>query len=1035
MFRKTFALLSLFYVISDYPVGFAQATRATISGVVKDKTGAVLPGVSVTVKNMDTGIARTTLTDDQGRYRLSQLAVGNYEVQAELSGFQTGGRRGIVLTVGREAVVDFTLEIGEMSEKVMVTGEAPLIDTASAEIGGLVEQTQIGQLPLRARDYSQLITLQAGAVQLRHVQGSGISGFGNRIAVSGARTSANAFSLDGINLNTETGQLPSGVTGAALGVEAVREFQVLTSNYSAQHGRAAGANVVAITRSGTNDLHGLAYWYLRNDNLDARNFFDAAKPEFKRNQFGFNVGGPVVRDKTFFFGNYEGLGDRLGLTSIGRVPTSDARRGILPSRTVTVDPQIVPYLNLYPLPNGRIFDDGTGEFLHSDTVPTDQDYFTVRLDHTFTDKYSLFGRFSYDGSDRATPDDLGLFAPAVEAKTMSFALELKALFSSQLIGVFRAGVNRNRIGEFNQALISIPPSLSFVEKRPLGSIDVSGLSVLTGIGGSSNPRQHAFTAPQGYVSFDYTTGRHALKFGVDLEQNILAKRQDSRSGGEIRFGSLMAFLTNGVPTRFRVKGPDRLADPFSTFEQNVFAAYIQDDIHATPRLTLNLGLRYGFTTVPTERYGRLSNIRFATDPLPTVGEPYYENDVINFDPRVGFAWDVTGNSKTSLRGGFGIFQEPILVKHILNTISAQPPFWSEAAPLGSQLRGLFPFVSQAQLEELVKGPQTVHSFDFQADTPYMIHSSLSLQRALTGGIVATATYTFTRGVHLVSRTDFNLPVPTFLPDGRVFFALNAPPYNPSFGTYKRYGTGADSWYNGLQMGIRNRMSSGFMFQASYTYSRNLDTQSSHLADETTATRVMNPFNFFQDKALADTDVRHNFVGNWVYELPFGRDWTGAARGLLYGWTVSGIVSLATGSPRNLESNATITHVLMTNNLSRPDLVPGASNTPVLGGPDRYFDPNAFVPQQRGFFGTTGRNTLIAPGLAMVDLALTKKFSLTERHRLEFRTEFFNLLNRANFGYPEVRLFNASGARLGSAARITRTTTPARQIQFALRYTF
>ncbi|MBI4482472.1 MAG: TonB-dependent receptor [Acidobacteria bacterium] len=1016
-------------------MALAQVTTATISGTVRDETGAVLPGVSVTVKNLDTGLARTLTTDEQGRYRAPQLTVGHYQVQAELPGFQVGTRSGITLTVGREAVVDVTLKVGELSEQVTVTGEAPLVDTSTAEIGGLVEQTQISQLPLRSRDFSQLITLQAGAVNLRHVRGSGISGFGNRIAVSGARTSANAFSLDGVNLNTETGQLPSGVTGAALGVEAVREFQVLTSNYSAQHGRAAGANIVAITRSGTNELHGTAYWYLRNDNLDARNFFDREKPEFKRNQFGFYLGGPILRDKTFFFGNYEGLRERLGVTSIGFVPTAEARRGIVGSRVVTVDPRIVPFLNLYPLPNGRINPDGAGEFLSSHSVPTDQDYFTARLDHTFNEKYSLFGRVSYDGSDHNRPDDLGLFASAVEARTGSLALELKALFSGRLIGVFRAGVNRNRIGEFNEALVSIPAGLTFVEKRPLGSIDVRGLSAITGIGGSSNPRQHAFTAPQGYVSFDYTTGGHALKFGVDLERDILAKQEDARAGGEVRFGNLSAFLTNGVPERFRVKGPDRLSDAFRTFEQSIFSAYFQDDFRATSRLTLNIGLRYGFSTTPTERYGRLGNIRFVEDPAPTVGDPYYDNDVVNFDPRLGFAWDVTGDSKTSLRGGFGIFHEPILAKQILNTMNNQPPFRSEAAPLPSQLGGLFPFVTQAQLEELVKQAQTVHAFDFNVHTPYMAHYSLSLQRALPRGVVAAVTYTGTHGVHLVSREDWNIPVPTFLPDGRVFFALNSPAFNPNFGTYKRYGTGADSWYHGLQVGVRNRMTSGFMFQTSYTFSKNMDTQSSHLSDETTATRVMNPFNFFDDKALADTDIRHNFVGNWVYELPFGRDLTGAARSLLHGWSLSGILSLATGSPRSLESNSTITHVLMTNNLSRPDLVPGASNNSVLGGPDRYFEVNSFVPQQRGFFGTTGRNTLIAPGLAMLDISLTKKFALAENQALEFRTEFFNLLNRANFGYPAVQLFNSRGARLGSAARITETTTTARQIQFALRYTF
>lgn len=1035
MFKKIFLVL-LSLAFSDQII-LAQVTTATISGTLKDETGAILPGATVKITNLDTGITRTVITDDQGRYHAPNLSLGNYEVQAELTGFQTGVRRGITLTVGREAIVDFTLKVGEITERVIVTGEAPLVETTKSEISGLVTREQVSLLPLNARDFSQLVTLQAGAVQFRHTSGNVQAGFGTRIAVSGARTNMNAFSLDGVNINTVAGQLPAGVGQATLGVESMREFKVLTSSYSAEYGRAAGANIVAITKSGTNEFHGSVFEYIRNDNLDARNFFDREKPEFKRNQFGFSLGGPIVRNKTFFFGSYEGLRERLGLTEIGQVPTPAARQGVLPDRRVSVSPLIKPYLDLYPLPNGRDLGDGTAEFVNALKRPTDQDYLTIRMDHQFSDQHSIFGRFTLDNSKRLDPEVLDLFAQGLSTRNRYFTLQFQSIFSPKWIGIFRFGLNRDVSNHVHLALVKLDPSLSFIEGRSFGNLTVRGLSPLVGLSGGITPYDSALTLPQYHYEVNYSGGRHAIKAGLTAERLILHRKQDQLEGGSVQFGSLVDFLTNAPPTRFRMKGPDRLADPFRSFFQTLVSFYIQDDIRLHPRLTLNAGVRHEYSTSPIEKYGRLANIRHLLDPAATVGEPYFKNpQAANFGPRLGLAWDPTGSGNTSIRAGFGIFFEPLTAKQYLITMVLQPPFWSAPDPPADQLAGLFPRVTRAKLEELAKGPESVHAFDFEPDSPYMIHYSLSIQRMLASDLVVAITYTGTRGVHLVSRADFNVPVPQFLPDGRIFFPRAAGYINPNFGRYHRYGTGADSYYQGLQLMVNKRYNRGFQFQTSYTLSKNIDTQSGHFSTEVRGTTVMNPFDFKQDKGLADTHVAHNFVGNFIYDLPFGSNLHGPVAQLVRGWQLSGILSLATGNPLSPGADPRVVHPLLRENNVRPNLQAGANNNPVLGGPDKYFDSSVFELPQPGFFGNLGRNTLIGPGVAMLDFSLIKNFFVRgENRRLQFRSEFFNLFNRANFGSPASLVFDSRGRRLGGAGRITNTTTTARQIQFALRFEF
>jgi hypothetical protein len=658
------------------------------------------------------------------------------------------------------------------------------------------------------------------------------------------------------------------------------------------------------------------------------------------------------------------------------------------------------------------------------------------MDYQLSNKHSTFGRWTSDRSSRTNPDNLGLFAQDLGTRNESGSFQFQSIFSSNMVGVARFGINRDITTHEHLARVNFDPALSFIEGRKFGNLSVTGIAGLEGLSGGITPYDSDMLVPQFHYSVSYTRGKHVMKAGTTIELLRLDRKQDQLEGGSVSFGNLDTFLTNGLPSRFRMKGPDDRADPFRNFRQTVTSFYVQDDWSILPNLTINAGVRHDYSTSPTETEGRLSNIRFVLDPAPTVGEPFFDNpQAWNFAPRLGFAWDPTGSGKTSVRGGFGLFYEPLTPKQYLITMVLQPPFWSAPDPLRPQLAGLFPRVSQAQLRELAKGPESVHALDFDLDTPHMYHMSLSVQRNLMKDIVVTATYTGTRGDNLVSRADFNVPTPTFLADGTVFYDPAAGYLNPNFGRYNRYGTKALSRYHGLQLSFDKRYRDGLQFQLSYTLSKNLDTQSGHFSAEAGGTTYMNPFNPLQDYGLAATDTRHNFSGNFIYDLPFGKDAPGIRGALIGGWQVAGIVTLAAGNPFNITANQTLTHPLLQEGNVRPNLAPGASNNPVLGGVDLYFDPTAFLPPVRGFYGDLGRNTVIGPGFATADLSFIKNVSVITGHRVQFRAEFFNIFNRANFSSPSSSVFDSAGRRVGSAGRINSTSSTGRQIQLAVRYEF
>ncbi len=1031
---------------------YSQVTTATISGTVNDSTGAVIPGATVALRHVDTGRSRTVSTGTEGRYSAAQLSVGSYEVTAESAGFQTVVRTGVTLTVGREFVVDFTLQVGAVAERITVTGEAPLVETTSATVTGLVTERAIRELPLNGRDFSQLMLLQEGVVNIADAnifENPGVS-LGKRINVSGARATANSWLLDGTDIVAPMEQSPASVQGQLLGVDTVREFQVITSNASAEYGRAAGAVVNAITKSGTNELHGTVFEFLRNSKLDAKNFFDPLDqsiPPFRRNQFGGVLGGPIKRDRMFFFGSYEGLRERLGVPHVGNVPTAAARQGELLGTTVDVADEVKPYLNLYPLPNGREFTNpatglptGVGEFLNPVSRPTREDYFMGKMDWVSSDSDNLFVRYTFDDSIRLDPEALNLFRTELTTRTQFFTFEENHIFSPTLLNVFRFAFNRTRTTGTSEQISDIDPALGWVPGVAFGAsgqLNVGGLTLVGGIG--PLPKIYRQNLWQFTNNMTHSRGTHTLKWGADhkwIQNNMFSCVFQS---GNYVFDNLTRFLTS-EPNNFT--SFTNVGTCTRNYRQTIFGTFIQDEWRARPNLTVNLGVRYEMWTHVKELNGRLANLRFLDDPEMTIGDNFKNPSFLNFAPRLGVAWDPWGDGKTSIKAGFGMFHEPLMFA-IYSHTNLRGPFYVDAtasrAGDGLTFPNGFDFVKQQPgqpLQDLLRR-LNVQTIDFDIGSPTTLQFNFMLQRELTSSLALKAGYVGSHGYHLVRLVNPCISTPV-IEDGRKRFTAGAPSDCRAVRTMSagRIKTDANSSYNSLQLGLTQRYSSGLQFQVAYTWSRLINDAEGRwdIFGTQGLGNAQDPFDRGAERGLGAPDIRHNIVTNFSYDLPFGNAMSGFGGKVIQGWRLNGILTTRTGNPVTLGVIGTRSGASPFSRSERPNLVPGRSNSPVLGGPDQYYDPTAFELQPAGFYGNVGRNTLIGPGFASFDFGLAKDTALSERRTLQFRFEAFNLFNRPNFGTPNRNVFRGSSPA-GNAGRVVRTVGTSRQIQFGLKLIF
>lgn len=1118
--RSLFAVLAyLSFVTMASGVLHAQATTGTILGSVKDQSGAVLPGATLTITNTETGITRSAVSGGKGEYRIPALPVGMYEIRTELSGFQSGVRKGIVLSVGQEAVVDFTLGVGNVSEQITVTGDAPLIETTTSTVSGLVDPKQMLSIPLNARSFIDLVPTQGFAVFADSGDKSATKGFGVKLSVVGTRYNQNSFLLDGADINDATGSAGS-ASGNLSGVETVREFRVITNAYDAQYGRHTGGVISAITKSGNNSFHGSLFEYLRNSDLDAAKWEDNAfnrgqKGAFKRNQFGGSLGGPVRRDRTFFFGSYEGLRQSLGSTQIINVPGVQARTGNRPG--APINPVVRPFLEVYPIPNvlcslnclgGQYpFDraDGTAQYSRSINQPTNENYVNVRMDHTFSEKNSFFGRFNLDNSNQFSPggDSTNISTNTgrqARTATRYATVEDTHIFSPTLLSKTLFSFNRSRIDLFDVYLEGGKPPMFNFSDDPTTPGEIT-ITTLTNLGGNNtNPKAYVQNVFQVNQDFDWAKGSQSFKFGGQFERiQFNEQRNPFYLPGQFDFAGLSQFLTRTVSQAHFVRPG---SDDIRGVRENLVGFYIQDDYNVRPGLTLNLGLRYEFIKVPTEVNGKLATVRdlspahfYSMNTNQTdVGDPYFKNPSLkNFAPRIGFAWTPFHGGKTAIRGGAGLFHDQLLPSYYQTSIGRIPPFFAVAELFQASIvpldpRGIdFPNAFFSQRDLLVRNIGSVpqlDGFEYSVSQPAVYKWSMDIQQQLFSDTTLEIGYSGTRGTHLV-RGNLNLnATPATMINGRRFILLASQPVtlNPNMGRMRWRLTDGDSFYHGLLASFKKRFTHGFQLQASYTYSKSMDDSSTFTGSTDFGSADRTGYLGEHEKALSGFDVTQSFFANFVYDLP-GKNWSGFAGKALGGWSLSGAVRMNSGNPVNLNASqpqASVSGQTFTANYvdgSNVDLTPGGRQNPIsgttagcggangikpgqkLGTPDLYFDPCQFsfpancltaACNPVGFFqGNLGRNILRSPGVASLDATFgksTKLHWLGEQGGVEFRAEFYNLLNRPNFGLPatttsttaqtsSLTVFGRTGALQSGVGQITATRFNARQIQLALRLVF
>jgi outer membrane receptor protein involved in Fe transport len=1024
---------------------FAQAVGAGIQGTITDTTGAVIGSAKVTVRNIATSAARELVTDDAGRFHIPVLPPGEYEVHISAKGFQTINRRGIHLTVGQNVVLDVALSPGQVATEVTVVADATTINTTSAAMSGLVSDKQIRDLPLNGRSFQQLALLQTGVTPALAAGSDVVGGRAPKISINGARPEHNNFLLDGTDINNVYNKTPSSVGGVLLGVEAVLEFQVLTNAYSAEFGRSAGGVINAVTRSGTNDLHGSLFEFHRNSALDAKNYFDRASdpvPAFKRNQFGGTVGGRLHKDKTFFFVAYESLIERLGITGLTAVPDENARRGVIAGQAAfTVNPDAKVLLEtLFPLPNGRNLGGGIAEYFFSRSQPTNEHFIQGRIDHRFSEHDTLFGRYTFDNGnvDRWASSTPPAAFTKERSRNQYLTIEAQHSFSGALLNTLRLGFNRSVQLAESVRTVELPASSLFVPGEPMGFITVRG--VANDIGGDFRlPRFDRLNNYQLSDSLFWTKGAHALRFGFQGQRIHFNQFSYSQLGGIATFNNVTAFL-RGQVGQFDFVLP-QAQDGVRGYRQWLLGFFVQDDYKVKPNLTLNLGLRYEFATVPTEVQDRISNLRTVTDAKVTVGNPWHSNPALkNFAPRLGLAWDPFKDGKTSVRAGFGIFHDQILPKYYVFSGALNPPFMVRTSLTNVNLP-LAPITATKNPGNVLPALQTIN-FDLQS--AYIMQYNLSIQRSLPGDVEVTIGYAGSRGNHLIRLGDANL-APYQILNGRTVFQPQLGRRNPNFsGIFQRV-SDAQSFYNSAQLSVIKRYSSGFRAQLSYTFSHSVD-DASGINSQDFNNNVQYVSNWYQrttDRGLSAFAVKHNLTANWTYDLPFAREAEGVTAVLFKGWQVNNIIALASGPPFTVRLGFNRSGNLNTTSFSandRPDVVAGVN--PIIGRPDQYLDIRAFALPPLNTQGNLGRNTFIGPGLVAIDASLSKMFQVGESRTLQLRAEVFNLPNHPNFAIPSglTSFTNAGSATAAPSVsptfgKITSTTTTSRQIQLGLKFTF
>lgn len=1069
------------------PFLLSAQVSAGLSGTITDQTGAAIPSARVTAKSIELGAERITVTDSLGSYELGSLNVGTYEVHVTKQGFSEEIRTGIHLVVGQDATVDFRLSVGDTSQQITVSGDAPIVNTTTADISGLVAGNEIKSLPLNGRSYDLLLMLDPGVVNFTAAKTGGIgvsnSTVGNNFAVAGNRPQQNLYLLNGVEFTgaAENNMQPGGTSQELLGVDAVREFNVLRSTYGAEYGKRPGAQVVIVTQSGSNELHGSLYEFLRNNDLDARNFFDGASvPGFQRNQFGGAIGGPIRKDKTFVFVNFEGLTQHLHQTGVDLVPDNNARNGYLPCKIVTPTPTtcpasglvfvgVSPLVSVWPVPSPNAPDfGGISEAFNNPLQTIRDDFGTARLDHVFSQKDTLNAVYTIDDSADFTPTSTNLFSADVESLREQVAsLAETHVFSPTLLNQATVGYSRAAYFFTGEPTPGTPAASlpGFLSGDPIGALVVGGSAASNptaqvGLAGSNNGsnlhvNRNLFTY-EDHVSL--TKGRHQITAGAWLQRVQSNETLALSQYGQATFTSLQTLL-QGVASSL-------LYDPSPTemgWRAWLGAWYVDDTIRAGSRLTLSLGFRGESSSGWNEATGRASNYTYANGIIssqPLVGNSVFTVNNAKFlpEPRVGLAWSpFNGTKKTVFHAGFGMYND---LQDALGYRTDQNAPFNPTYSLPNAKVANLPVITSAAVPATAKlVPGGVQP---NLQTPTLISWSARVEQALTTNTALTVGYVGSHGYHELVGVDANEPFPVICPaspcpatypssfpaalagtpvPAGTYYVPTATRANPTLANTWTYFSEGDSSYQALQVEVNHRFSGGLALRGAYTWSKTIDDGDS--LNSTTSggepALASNPFDLAADRGLANFDVRNVGVIGVVYALPFGHgahfanNLIGLPNFLASGWNIGSIVTLQGGFPFTPQLSYNPSNNGDTRNPVRPFVNPDFTGPVILGNPSEWFNPAAFLapPNNSGFYGNLGRDTLIGPGLAAWDLSFLKDTHVTERTTLQFRAELFNVLNRANFNTPNAVVFTPSGVS-PTAGVITSTATTSRQIQFGLK---
>jgi len=1050
--------------------------------------------VAVTVQNLETAARRSVLSDESGNFRMMSLPVGPYQVKAEKAGFKTQIRKGVNLAVGQEAVVNLQLALGDLSQEVNVTEETPVVNTTTSSVSGLVGEREVKDLPLNGRSFDDLMTLNPGVINYGLKSANTSTSNGNTFSVAGRRPADNLVLLNGIEY-TGSSQLaitPGGVSGYLLGIDAVREFNVQTDTYGAEYGKRSGAQVTVVTQSGTNALHGTLFEFLRNSDFDSRSIFAQTSfvPPFRQNQFGAALGGPLKRNRLFLFGNYEGFRQVETQSSVSVVPDAQVRQGSFPNSSgvyvpvANLKPGMLPYFSFWPQANGpeltvNGLPSGTAFAYENPKQTIREDFGTVRLDYAIRDRDSLSASYTIDDGDSLIPLADPLFASYTNLRMQVASLEETHVFSPNMLNTARAGFSRAGFNLDSSLLAQFPSNLDFVEGAGPGGIVVNGGVTTTGLSGitSAGPNNAAGVWNRRNL-FTYTDdvqiskGIHQISAGVWFERVQDNEDSASRQLGQATFASLTTFLQGTVSTFQVVPTANELG------WRSLFGAwYVEDAIKVRRNLTIRAGIRQEFTTGWNEAFGRAANyIPDANGVLETAprvaSSVFTENNAIKlFSTRVGLAWDPFGNGKMAVRAGFGTYYS--LIDDLAFLLNSLPPFNGSISSSGS-LSSLTPVIPGAAVPPScgpgIPSPCTTYApqgVQANAKTPTVQEWNLSVERELNSATALRVSYVGSFSYHGLLSVDPNtIPAQvctaaagctaggvatsgspataanqSHVAEGAQYIPVGTRP-NPYLGAGFFWYTEGNSSYNALQTEVTHRLSRGLEIRANYTWSKNLDmnsgltgaqsqNQSQMLLDRNDPRRDWGP-------SALNPASQGSISGR--YELPFGpgKQWltsaSGAGSKIAGGWQFNEIVTLLSGFPFTPVIGANRSGDGDTRNPDRPSLNPSFSGPVVLGQVNQWFNPNAFVLPAAGTYGGLGRGVFTGPGLADMDVSLFKNTALSERTSLQFRAEFFNVLNHPNLGPPNATVFS-SGAINASAGLITTLATTPRQIQFGMKLIF